>query len=170
MQQVAAVLQHLIMSDGEGGSLGRVAGGIGGMEVVVRLAAIQRVCARSACAQGTLIEPRTTSQEAPINAPPPGRRGEFPRMRRTRLAGRLLLAALTAMSAAACGSGAPPNPITLDTEQYALILCTTAPNPLAGIIRRDSQIGYYGGIYYNQSSGPVTMEAYSAMPVRQRIN
>lgn len=81
----------------------------------------------------------------------------------TRLAGRLLLAALTAMPAAACGSSTPPNPMMLYSAQEAFIGCITAPDPGTGIIRRDSQIGYYGGIYYNQSSGPVTMESVSLL-------
>lgn len=53
--------------------------------------------------------------------------------------------------------------MTLYSAQYALIACTTAPNQLAGITRWDSQIGYYAGIYYNQSSGPVTMESVSLL-------
>jgi hypothetical protein len=122
--------------------------------------ALADTSAWSACTQH---EPRTTSQEAPINAPPLGRRGEFRRVRRTRLAGRLLLAALTAMLAAACGSSAPPPAMTLVSAQEALTTCTPAPNPDAGIIRWDSQIGYYGGIYYNQSSGPVTIESVSLL-------
>src|SRR5262245_23932206 len=98
-----------------------------------------------------LIDARATSQEAPISAPPPGRRGEFPGQRRTRLAGRLLFAVLTAVLASACGSGPPP--LTVVSTQYGLITCIPAPDPGTRVTRWDSQIGYYGGIYYNQSSG-----------------
>jgi hypothetical protein len=83
-------------------------------------------------------------------------------MRWTRLVGRLLLAALTAMLAAACGSSTPP-PMMLYSEQEAFIGCIPAPDPGTGINRWDSPIGYYGGIYYNQSSGPVTMESVSLL-------
>ena len=58
---------------------------------------------------------------------------------------------------------APPPPMTLYSAQEALIACILAPDPGAGIIRWDSQIGYYAGIYYNQSSGPVTMESVSLL-------
>jgi hypothetical protein len=51
----------------------------------------------------------------------------------------------------------------LYSAQEAFIGCMPAPDPGAGIIRRDSQIGYYAGIYYNQSSGPVTMESVSLL-------
>jgi hypothetical protein len=51
----------------------------------------------------------------------------------------------------------------LYSAQNAFIGCIIAPDPGAGIIRWDSQIGYYGGIYYNQSSGPVTMESVSLL-------
>ncbi len=53
--------------------------------------------------------------------------------------------------------------MTLDSGQEALIACIPAPDPGTGINRWDSQIGYYGGIYYNQSSGPVTMESVSLL-------
>lgn len=51
----------------------------------------------------------------------------------------------------------------LYSAQKALIACIPAPDPGAEIIRWDSQIGYYAGIYYNQSSGPVTMESVSLL-------
>jgi hypothetical protein len=53
--------------------------------------------------------------------------------------------------------------MTLYSAQYALIACTIAPNPGTEINRWDSQIGYYAGIYYNHSSGPVTMESVSLL-------
>jgi hypothetical protein len=122
-----------------------------------------------ACTQPSFHEPRETSQETPINAPSPGRRGESRQVRWTRLAGRLLLAALTAMLAAACGSGTPPNPMTLASAQEALITCIPAPDPGTGITRWDSQIGYFGGLYYNHSSGPVTVESVSLLHPRNLI-
>jgi len=53
--------------------------------------------------------------------------------------------------------------MTLDTGQKAFIGCIPAPDPEAEIIRWDSPIGYYAGIYYNQSSEPVTMESVSLL-------
>jgi hypothetical protein len=51
----------------------------------------------------------------------------------------------------------------LYSAQEAFIGCIPAPDPGTGINRWDSQIGYYGGIYYNQSSGPVTIESVSLL-------
>ena len=51
----------------------------------------------------------------------------------------------------------------LYSAQEAFIGCIPAPDPGTGINRWDSQIGYYGGIYYNQSSGPVTVESVSLL-------
>jgi hypothetical protein len=51
----------------------------------------------------------------------------------------------------------------LYSAQETFIGCIPAPDPGTGINRWDSQIGYYGGIYYNQSSGPVTVESVSLL-------
>ena len=51
----------------------------------------------------------------------------------------------------------------LHSAQEAVIGCIPAPDPGTGINRWDSQIGYYGGIYYNQSSGPVTVASVSLL-------
>jgi len=53
--------------------------------------------------------------------------------------------------------------MTLYSAQKALIACIPAPDKDAGVIRWDSQIGYYAGLYYNPSSGPVTVESVSLL-------
>lgn len=64
------------------------------------------------------------------------------------------------MVVAACGSSSSNTPqLTLVNAQRVLIACLPAPDTQAGVPRWDSPIGFYGGIYYNQSSVPVTVES-----------
>lgn len=65
------------------------------------------------------------------------------------------------MAVCACGSSTPQ--LTLVSAQKALIMCAPAPDPEAGVTRWDSPVGFYGGIYYNQSSVHVTMESVSLL-------
>jgi hypothetical protein len=53
--------------------------------------------------------------------------------------------------------------MTVYSAQESFIGCIPAPDPGAGIDQWNSQIGYYAGIYYNQSSGPVTVESVSLL-------
>jgi hypothetical protein len=51
----------------------------------------------------------------------------------------------------------------LDSAQEAFVGCLPAPDPGSTATQWNSPIGFSGGIYYNQSPGPVTVESASLL-------
>jgi hypothetical protein len=86
--------------------------------------------------------------------------------RRVHAARWLLMAGGLAVLLAGCGNATPL--ITL-SAQAGMSSCTPAPNPAAGLSRWNSPFGESVGMYYNQSSVPVTVQAVSLVGAHNMV-
>ena len=69
---------------------------------------------------------------------------------------------------AGCGSAAP-DPLMTESVQAGMSSCTPEPNPPAGFSRWDTPIAESTGMYYNQSSSQVTVQAVSLVGAHNMV-
>jgi hypothetical protein len=67
-----------------------------------------------------------------------------------------------------CGSS-PPDPLVSASVQAGMITCTPAPNVAAGISRWDTPVAATVGMYYNQSTAPVTVQTVSLVGAHNMV-
>jgi hypothetical protein len=67
-----------------------------------------------------------------------------------------------------CGSAAS-DPLMTESAQAGMSSCTPEPNPPAGFSRWDTPIAESVGMYYNQSSSPVTVQTVSLVGAHNMV-
>lgn len=62
-----------------------------------------------------------------------------------------------------------PDPLVSESQQAGMYSCMPAPDAAAGVSQWDTPIGYSVGMYYNQSSSPLTVQTVSLVDAHNMV-